>query len=325
MRPLTIGITTRNRPRAVERCVRSLACLGPLASRVLVFDDASEEPVAAIVARAAADGMDVAVIRDEQMGYIAGRNRMVNEAATPYVLLLDDDAVVFGADPVERAIAVLDGDPNVAAVAFAQGEADGSAWPERMQPGRGHQPTYVAAFIGFAHLVRRDAFLRLGGYRESLVFYGEEKDFCVRALEAGLRIVYLPDAIVGHVTDPGGRSSTRYVRFVIRNDCLYSLYNEPWPLVALSLPLRLWRYRKMAGSGAEPGGLGWILRELRRSLPEIRRDRRAVSWATIREWRRMARTAIPYRLLVGDRRPEAGDRVSTDVTRDKSHALPSDS
>ncbi len=118
----------------------------------------------------------------------------------------------------------------------------------------------------------------------------------------------------------GGRSATRYVRFVIRNDCLYSLYNEPWPLVAVSLPIRLWRYRRMAGRDAEPGGLRWILGELRRSLPDVRRERRAVSWATIREWRRLARTATPYRLVAEDRRQEAEDRVSTDATRDKSHS-----
>jgi GT2 family glycosyltransferase len=321
MLPLTVGITTRNRPLAIERCVRSLACLGPLTERVLVFDDASDEPVAAIVAQAAAPRMNVSVIRDErQIGNIAGRNRLVNEAATPYVLLLDDDAVVFRVDAVERAIAVLDGDPNVVAIAFAQGEADGSPWPERMQPGRGQQPSYVAAYIGFAHLLRRDVFVRLGGYRESLVFYGEEKDFCIRALEAGLRIVYLPGAIVGHVPDRGGRSSTRYVRFVIRNDCLYSLYNEPWPLAVLSLPIRLWRYRRMAGDDAEPGGIRWIFRELRRSLPEIRRDRRAVSWATVRTWRSMSRTPALYRLPIGDRRQEAGDRVSTDVTKATSRS-----
>jgi GT2 family glycosyltransferase len=271
-----------------------------------VFDDASAQPVEPIVARAAPEGMDVAVIRDErEVGNIVGRNRLVNDAASPYVLLLDDDAVVFGAGAVERAIAVLERDPDVAAIAFAQGEADGSPWPERMQPGRGDQPTYVAAFIGFAHLLRRDAFLRLGGYRESLQFYGEEKDFCVRALEAGQRVVYLPDAIVGHVADPAGRSVTRYVRFVIRNDCLYSLYNEPWPLVAIGLPIRLWRYRRMAGRDAASGGLRWILGELRRSLPEVRRDRRAVSWATIREWRRLSRTTAPYRLVAGARRHDS--------------------
>ena len=223
-----------------------------------MFDDASDEPVAAIVAQAAAPRMDVSVIRDErQVGNIAGRNRLVNEAATAYVLLLDDDAVVFSAGAVERAIAVLDRDANVTAIAFAQGEADGSPWPERMQAGRGREPAYVPAFIGFAHLLRRDAFLRLGGYRESLVFYGEEKDFCVRALEAGQRVVSpLPDAVVGHVPDAGRaqRDPLRPVRDP-----------ERLPVLALQRAMAARRGRssrsgcggigRMAGRDAEPGGL----------------------------------------------------------------------
>ena len=218
---------------------------------------------------------------------------MVREAAPPYVLLLDDDAVIFDAASIARAMRVLDRDGAVVAVAFAQGESDGRPWPAGMQPSRGAEPAYVPAFIGFAHLVRRDAFLDVGGYRESLVFYGEEKDFCVRALDRGLRIVYLPDAVVGHVPDPGGRSASRYVRFVIRNDCLYSLYNEPWPLAAISLPVRMWRYRRMS-AGGDAGGLLWIGREILRSLGRLRRERRAVKWSTIREWRRLARTTVPY-------------------------------
>jgi GT2 family glycosyltransferase len=291
---LTVGVTTRNRPAALRRCLQSLRVLAPLTPRIVVFDDTSDPP--------AIDALDgdvppgVTVIRDErQAGNIVGRNRLVREAATPYVLLLDDDAVVFSSASVESAIAVLESDASVAAVGFAQAERDGRPWPEGMQPGRGSRPVYVSAFIGFAHLVRRDTFLQLGGYRESFVFYGEEKDFCVRALEAGLRIVYLPGALVGHLPDPGGRSATRYVRFVIRNDCLYSLYNDPWPIVAISLPLRLWRYRKMkAQNGAEGGGVRWIVGELTRTLPDVRRNRRAVSWATFREWRRLARTCVPY-------------------------------
>ncbi|HET7189599.1 MAG TPA: glycosyltransferase [Gemmatimonadaceae bacterium] len=295
MSALTVGITTRNRPAALERCVRSLARLQPLAVQAWIFDDASEPPVAPLVKRAAPAAMDARVIRDDRaVGNIAGRNRLVREAEAPFVLLLDDDAVILERAPIERAMQLLAADPRVAAVAFAQGEADGRPWPERMQPARARGPVYVPAFIGFAHLIRRDTFLALGGYRESLVFYGEEKDFCVRALDAGHRIVYLPDAIVGHVPDPGGRSATRYVRFVIRNDCLYSLYNEPWPLAAISLPIRLWRYRRMAAPNRDSGGLRWIARELAHALPSVRRERRPVSWATIREWRRLARTAVPY-------------------------------
>jgi GT2 family glycosyltransferase len=293
---LTVGITTRNRPASLARCLRSLHVLAPIAERILVFDDASDSPAAGAIGASVPPGMEITVIRDErQVGYIAGRNRMMREAATPYVLLLDDDTVVFSAASVASGIAVLEQDPTVAAVAFAQAEEDGRPWPERMQPGRGAQPVYVSSFIGFAHLLRRDAFLRLGGYRESFVYYGEEKDFCVRMLDAGLRVVFLPAALVGHVPDSAGRSATRYVRFVIRNDCLYSLYNEPWPVVALSLPLRLWRYRKMrAATGAESGGVRWIAGEVKRALPDVWRNRRAISWTTLREWRRLARTVVPY-------------------------------
>lgn len=296
MTPITVGITTRARPIAIARCVRSLECLQALSPRIVVFDDASDAPAAPIVSDAAPSGLDVSVIRDERhVGNIAGRNRLVREATTPYVLLLDDDAIVFSARPIERAIAVLDGDPDVAAIAFAQAEEDGRPWPERMQPGRGAEPARVASYIGFAHLIRRDVFLRLGGYRESFVFYGEEKDYCLRLLDAGLRTVYLPDALVGHVPDRGGRSHTRYARYAVRNDCLYALYNEPWPLALLGLPLRLWRYRSMAaGATAEAGGFRWILREIWKTLPEVRRARRAVSWSTIREWRRLSRTVVPY-------------------------------
>jgi len=31
-----------------------------------------------------------------------------------------------------------------------------------------------------------------------------------------------------------------------------------------------------------------------RALPDVRRARRAVSWSTIREWRRLARNIVPY-------------------------------
>jgi GT2 family glycosyltransferase len=295
MARLTVGVTTRNRPAALERCIRSLARLQSIAPRIVVFDDASETPVAGLVRASAPPGAEVEVIRDERaIGNIAGRNRLVKEAATEFVLLLDDDAVIFEGAPIERAMRLLAHDHGVAAVAFAQGEADGGRWPERMQPAPAQEPVYVPAFIGFAHLLRRDTFLALGGYRERLVFYGEEKDFCVRALDAGQRIVYLPDAIVGHVPDPGGRSASRYVRFVIRNDCLYSLYNEPWPLAAISLPVRLWRYRRMAGANRDRGGLRWIASEVARAFGDLGRERKAVSWATIREWRRLARTTVRY-------------------------------
>jgi GT2 family glycosyltransferase len=296
MTPITVAITTRNRPDALRRCLASIAdALGDRAE-VLVFDDASEVPASS--QNAAPGGQDVRFIRDERgVGYIAGRNDLVRSASHDLVLLLDDDAVLLSRSAIDRACGVMSGDPRVAAVAFAQAEQDGRPWPEPMQPGRGAAAACVPSFIGFAHLLRRSVFIELGGYRADFVFYGEEKDYCLRLLEAGYHVVYLPDARIAHVVDNGGRDQRRYVRYAIRNDCLASLYNEPWPLAAVSLPIRLLRYRRMASSipGGDVGGVKWILGELRRALPDVRRGRRAVSWHTIREWRRLARTVVAYR------------------------------
>ena len=293
---LTVGITTRNRPDALQRCLASIADVLGHAAEVIVFDDASDVPASA--QNAVPGALDVRFIRGERGGsYIAGRNVLLRNASHDLVLQLDDDAVLLSRAAIDRATEVMSADPRVAAVAFAQGEQDGRRWPRSMQPGPGASAAYVPAFIGFAALLRRSVFLSLGGYREPLFFYGEEKEYCIRLLHAGYRVVYLPDAIVGHVIDSAGRDPSRYVRWAIRNDCLTSLYNEPWPLAAVSLPIRLLRYRRMASSipGGDVGGVKWILGELRRALPEVRRRRRAVSWHTIREWRRLARTVVPYR------------------------------
>lgn len=294
-RPLTIGITTRNRPEALQRCLTSVTGALGREPELLVFDDASDVPAARQIA--GDGGFDVRVIRDERgSGYIAGRNELVAQARNEYVLLLDDDAVVIDARAIERAMAVLDADPRVAAVAFAQAEPDGSPWPERMQAGRGRVAARVPSFIGFAHLIRRSVFLALGGYRADFVCYGEEKDYCLRLLDAGYHVVYLPDARVGHIVDYRGRDQRRYVRYVIRNDCLLSLYNEPWPLAVFSVPVRLLRFSRMAASidGGDSGGRAWVVAELRRMLADVLRRRRPVSWRTIREWRRLARTTVAY-------------------------------
>ncbi|HEY2433865.1 MAG TPA: glycosyltransferase [Vicinamibacterales bacterium] len=277
---LSIGVTTRNRPDALARCLASLDALQPLAPEVLVFDDGSDPRATAT--------LPVRIIRDAACpGYIVGRNRLVREAAAPFVLLLDDDTRVISAASVERALTVLERDARAGAVGFAQAEADGRPWPAAMQPAKADYACVVASFIGFAHLLRRDLFLRLGGYRESFVFYGEEKEFCLRLIDAGCHTVYLPDALVSHLPDTAGRSQSRYLRFVSRNDCLNALYNDPLPRVLWTLPARFLLYFRMRrGWGIrDPWGWLWLMREVARVAMQSSFKRTPVSRATIKAWR----------------------------------------
>jgi GT2 family glycosyltransferase len=290
---LTIGITTRNRPESLRRCVASLDHIAHLSPEVLVFDDASEVAVISTLA----PQPRLRVIRDERgPGNIVGRNRLMREASADAVLLLDDDAALLDGSGIERAMTILAEDDTVAAVAFAQANTDGRPWPESMQPGRGQTARYVAAFIGFAHLLRRDVFLRLGGYRERFVFYGEEKDYCLRLLDNDRSVVYLPDALVIHAQDAAGRTPQRYLRYVTRNDCLNALYNEPLHRIVWLLPARLGLYFRMRSRWQvnDPAGLRWVLKELAANAGAAWRGRKPVSRRTQARWRRLRDTTAPY-------------------------------
>jgi len=291
---LTIGITTRNRPDALSTCLESLEVLADLDPEVIVFDDGSDPPASV---PPIAGLSRVRTLRDETSpGYIVGRNRMVSEASAPAVLLLDDDTQLLSREQVEGALAVLERDPRVAAIGFAQSEADGTPWPAGMQPSPVAYACIVPSFIGFAHLLRRDVFLALGGYRERFIFDGAEKEFCLRLLDAGYWTVYLPGAGIAHLPRPATRSRTRHLRFVVRNDCLNALYNDPIPRLLWMLPARFLVYFRMRRGWAidDPWGWLWVARDLMRELPQALRQRRPVSWTTLRTWRALRHGPVPY-------------------------------
>lgn len=293
---LSIGITTRDRPAALLRCLQSLTKLDHLRPDVIVFDDASAVPVSETLKTAPLPRQPRVLRDDAGPGYIVGRNRLARAAQAPVILMLDDDAVIAGSEAIERGLAVLEQDASAGAVGFAQAHLDGTRWDDRMQPSPSRVPCKVSSFIGFAHLLRLETFARLGGYRESFVTIGEEKDLCLRLIDAGYSVVYLADAEVVHEPDPGGRSKLRFLRYTTRNDALNALYNEPWHRVAWMVPARFALYFKMrrAWGVADPWGWAWVAREVAAQAGAIARDRRPVSAATRRTWKRLRQAPERY-------------------------------
>jgi GT2 family glycosyltransferase len=223
-----------------------------------------------------------------------GRNHIVRDATTPYVLLLDDDASLLDGESVVRAIAMMDAHPRAGAIAFAQATRSGRLWGGYGATAGLTEPCFIPAYGGFAHLVRRDVFLALGGYRDRFEFYGEEKEFCLRLIEAGFRTVYLPGSRVAHEPDPRGRDRQRYLRYLTRNDAMHALYNEPVHRLLWLVPARLLLYFRMRRAWRidDPFGWVWVLSELRSNLKHVWRDRRPVSARTRRVWRQLGRAPI---------------------------------
>jgi GT2 family glycosyltransferase len=298
-RGVTVSITTRNRPAALDRCLRSLSLALDDIDAVIVVDDASAPAVDArgIRSHASALGIRVDLVRlDVHTGTTAAKNIAARRAETRYLLSLDDDAFLVTPASVQRAVALLEADDSLAAVAFAQADEHATRRHVSQQPAAGERACYVPAFVGFGCLIRRDRLLEVGGYRDEFVIHGEERELCLRWLDRGWRVVYLPDAPIAHVADSANRDARTYVRHVIRNDCLNALYNEPAPRAMVSIPIRLLNFRRMAARipGGDPQGIGWILRELWTKWPSVRQARRPVRWGTLGEWRRLRDSTPPY-------------------------------
>jgi GT2 family glycosyltransferase len=298
-KPLTIGITTRNRPDDLLRTVVSLAHVAALVREILVVDGGSEPPTEpGLRAALPADfPIPVHVIRfDPDPGFILSRNRIVQRATTEFVLNLDDDIELLSADAVSAALAVIRGDRAVAAIAFAQANPDGSPWPPGSQPSRSEVPAEVPSYIGFAHLLRRDVFLQLGGYRSHFHYGAEEKEFCLRLLDAQWKVVYLPEARIVHFTSAVGRDSRRWLRMNARNQLLADLMNLPALLVP---PYVAWHvvqyfYMRRICRIADPWGFWWVLRETVRMLPQALHDRKAIHFGTYRRWQALRQRPRPY-------------------------------
>ncbi|MGP1357568.1 glycosyltransferase family 2 protein, partial [Roseicyclus sp.] len=86
--PSTIVVASYNRPRQLRECLDCLAKLDHPSYRVIVVDDGSDVPFAPL---AAEYGGLVEVIRQENKGPAAARNRGVEAASTDFVAFTDDD------------------------------------------------------------------------------------------------------------------------------------------------------------------------------------------------------------------------------------------
>ncbi len=87
---------------------------------------------------------------------------------------------------------------------------------------------WAVSYVGTAHAVRRDTFLRLGGYRSHLVHQGEEKDYSIRMLDSGFGVRLGLSGEILHYESPR-RDWSRMDYYERRNDVLFFWQNVPWP------------------------------------------------------------------------------------------------
>jgi GT2 family glycosyltransferase len=240
---VTIGITTKNRFQDLNQTLRKLVELDLNHLPIIIYDDASDSDIADPDCLNEFSKLTL-LRKDYSRGYIVNRNQMVKICETPFLISLDDDSCFLESPPLLAAIRYLEANPKLAALEFLNIETAGDPYSLLSQI---HDKALctVKSYTGCSHILRKDIFLELGGYREYFVHMVEESDFAQRAWRAGYQIHKFPSVLVHHRQTSVARVSDRIAYYNARNIVLCNLLNKPIEIGLLraigAYPAILWK------------------------------------------------------------------------------------
>jgi GT2 family glycosyltransferase len=224
----TVVIATRNR---VDELVRTLIHLKELSVPVIVVDNGSSDGTVARVRRDFPWAQTLALPRN--VGASA-RNYGVRSARTSYVAFSDDDSW-WDPDALRRAEELFERHPRLGLVAGrVVVEPEGTEDPvcrEMASSPLGRAADLpgpaVLGFICCAAVVRRDAFLDVGGFNPVLFFPGEERLFSWDMATSGWACCYVDDVVAHHQPSKARGPSAARRRAELRNDLLTTWLRRP--------------------------------------------------------------------------------------------------
>jgi GT2 family glycosyltransferase len=202
----------------VRRCIAALFNHTRAPARLILIDDASEDPAVPRWLAPLADHGEVVVRRNPRnLGYTRSCNLGIELAGRADVVLLNSDTEV-GPRWLERLRAIAYADPTIGTVTAVSDNAGAFSVPDLERPcpipavwslvqaqrallhgAYGCLPQLPTG-NGFCMYVKRELFDRVG-VLDGEAFpqgYGEENDLCQRAEQAGYRHVIAGDVLVRH-------------------------------------------------------------------------------------------------------------------------------
>ena len=217
----SVVISSKDRCEELRAAIKS--CRSQTAApEIIVIDDGSSDGTSEMVPT---EFPEVRFFRNEtSKGYIVCRNAGAALACGDVVFSIDDDAEFSTPLVIYQTLADFD-DPRVAVVAIPLIEP--RYGERRLQFAPDNESVWVCdCFKGTAYAIRRDVFLKVGGFCTDMIHQGEEVDLSIRLLDCGLFVrLGRADPIVHHESPK--RDLRRMHFFGRRNDLLFAFRNVP--------------------------------------------------------------------------------------------------
>lgn len=209
---VSVVVITRDRWPLLQRTLRALEAL-PTRPHVLVVDNGSGDGTSAEVRRC---HPGVELIRLVANAGPAGRNLGVRAATTPFVAFADDDSW-WEPEALPRAVSLLAANPRLGLLAGSvlvgpgrtldptcEDMADSPLPREPDLPG-----TPVLGFLACAAVVRREAYLAVGGFGCEYGVGGEEGPLAIELAATGWGVSYVPEVTAVHHPAPARNRAAR--------------------------------------------------------------------------------------------------------------------
>ncbi|MFL6075599.1 MAG: glycosyltransferase family 2 protein [Mycobacteriales bacterium] len=231
---VSVVIATRNRRDELARTLVTLSRLvaGGEIAEVIVVDNGSTDRTADLVRQ---EFPQVTLVPLDDNRGAAGRTAGVRRATSPYVAFSDDDSW-WQPGALPRAAELLARHPRLGLVAARlvvgpEGRMDPVAEAMRESPlpvrdGLPGRP--VLGFVACAAVVRREAYLAVGGFLELLGVGGEEELLACDLAAAGWHLAYVDDVVAEHWPSAARDRAGRQV-IQRRNDALVRWMRRPLP------------------------------------------------------------------------------------------------
>lgn len=262
-----IVVLTFNRRHELSRTLSKLEAID-VDVPIIVVDNASTDGTAEAIAYGHPRAR---IITLAQNVGAAGRNAGARACERPYIAFCDDDTW-WTPGSIECAAAALDAYRSLAAVTarVLVGE-NGRDDPTNARMAASPLPntlgirgSELVGLLGGACMVRRDAFLAVGGYDPRLFLGGEEALLAIDLLTAGWRMAYLPDAVVHH--HPSALRDARVRQRLAMRNALWCAWLRRPLSIAAGATRAWWRHARRDGmllrdTCAALRGLAWVLRE----------------------------------------------------------------
>ncbi|SDS32509.1 glycosyltransferase family 2 protein [Actinopolymorpha singaporensis] len=221
---------TRDRAEGLAHMLNKLADLSPN-TPVIVVDNGSSDETAQLVLD---EFPRVSLVRLRENAGAPARNVGVQRAQTPYVAFSDDDSW-WAQGALDEAARRFEDHPRLGLLAARtlvgpDEHPDPLTTLTRDSPmGRATDlpgPT-VRGFLACSAVVRRSAFLHVGGFNDLLFFMGEETMLAYDLMAAGWGVAYVEEVTAHHHPAPSRGPSSQRLAMEERNSVLTAWMRRP--------------------------------------------------------------------------------------------------